>query len=665
MRTRVGLAFFLSALASACTTNPPPTEVDGGGGAVDAGVDAPDAYARADTGPRPDAWTSPDFDTSTTWHAPPLDCPSGPAHRGPRDLGTQRRFALSVLHYNIQYVAGGLAGATIGGREPFPDWGDDRVQDAIVTESLVPVLELLDRHPSWTLSIEMQGYMVEVLLARHRAVAQHLSDLVRSGQVELVSFHYSDQLFLAYPRSHMEHSRALNAEVLADACLEASGPVFTQEGQFGEGMADLLGAGNDAVVMLPKNLFSHEHGEQAPEPYYLSHGVPVVVSGRGATEPTLGFESVWIYMDDAELLPTGRNNPYVGPSFVVHPDAVAAFETQLETLESQGYVIAGVGDWVATLDGAGYTAPPLPPMLDGTWQPDDTENLARWMGNTGGFAATERDNAVVSGSSEAGREVLAAEIATRAAADAGHPVAGADEEIARAWRDLLIGEVSDSTGWNPLGTEVYYGQFHAELARTRARAAAVAAASALGISPPFVVDTAAGTVTAGTASLALEDDPSPPFAISAAPHRPYTTRWQRVVGESDHHVLTVTFAPGDSYPAIVFDWPLDHVRYTPALLDGTLVDYALSDFAIVSTGISIDDGPFGLDTDRWLILDTATIALAARLDPIAHRVAFEDHSVPEAEGASWTFHVVTGTSARALAVADRVSLHPLVAFDVP
>lgn len=655
----------------ACTTNPPPaTDAAAGAdaaGSGDAGVDAADAYERADTGPRPDAWIAPDFDTSTTWHAAPLDCPSGPAHRGPRDLGTQRRFALSVLHYNIQYVAGGLAGATISGREPFPDWGDDRVQDAIITESLAPVLDLLDRHPSWTLSIEMQGYMVEVLLARHRAVAQHLSDLVRSGQVELVSFHYSDQLFLAYPRSHMEHSRTLNTDVLADACLEASGPVFTQEGQFGEGMADLLGTGNDAVVMLPKNLFSHEHGEAAPEPYYLSHGVPVVVSGRGATEPTLGFESVWIYMDDAELLATGRNSPYLGPGFVEVPSAVTEFETRLSDLETQGYVIAGVGDWVATLDGAGYTAPPLPPMLDGTWQPDDTENVARWMGNTGAFAATERDNAVVTGSSIAGREVLAAELATRAAADAGHAVAGADEEISRAWRDLLLGEVSDATGWNPLGTEVYYSQAHAELARTRAHAATLAAASALGISPPFVVDTATGTVTAGTASanVALEDDPAPPFVIGAARHRPYTTQWQRVVGESDHHVLTVTFAPGTSYPAITFDWTLDHVRYTPALLDGTSVDYALSDFEIVSTAIAIDDGPFALADDRWLILDTATVALAARLDPIAHTVSFEDRTVPEAEGARWVFHVVTAPSARALAVADRVSVHPLVVFDVP
>ncbi len=99
-----------------------------------------------------------------------------------------------------------------------------------------------------------------------------------------------------------------------------------------------------------------------------------------------------------------------------------------------------------------------------------------------------------------------------------------------------------------------------------------------------MVDTALGTVTAGATLPTLEADLAPPFAV-AAPRRPYTTEWQRVVGGSDHHVLTVTFAAGSGYPAIVFDWTLDRVRYTPALLDGTTVDLPLSDFEIVATAI--------------------------------------------------------------------------------
>lgn len=656
-----------SVLATACTTSPTPDDADGAwSGELDAGTDA---WARPDTGPRPDAWITPQFDTSTTWHATPLDCTAGPARRDPRDLGTQRRFALSVLHYNIQYVAGGLAGVELGGREPFPDWGDDRVQDAIVTQSFEPVLDLLDRHPSWTLSIELQAYFVEVLLARHPATAQHLVDLVRGGQVELLSFHYSDQLFLAYSREHMQRSHALGDRVLADACLEASGPVFTQEGQFGEGMADLLGTGGDDVLLLPKNLFSYEHGDGAVAPYYAVRGMPVVVAGRSVDDTAAsGFSSVWIYMDDAEKLATNDLDPYVGPGFVTDPASVSAFEMQLEMLESNGYVIAGVGDWVATLDGAGVAPVDLPPMLDGTWQPNSTENLARWMGNTGAWAATERDDGILSGNSEAGRVVLAAETALEAATTAGHTVTGGTEEVDRAWRDLFLGEVSDTTGWNPASTEVYYGFVHADAARARARALAIAAAATLGVSPPFVVDTASGTVAAASTLTPpmLETDPSPPFAVmppTAA--RAFTSRWERYVGETDHHVLTIELAAGTGDAAVAIPWTLDRVRYTPALLDGTSVDLPLTGFTFTSIAIPINDGPFGLADGQWLILDTSSVALAARLDPAGHTATFRDASLPESDTDTWVFHVVTGTVDRALAVADRVNLHPLVSIDGP
>lgn len=649
-----------SVLALACTTNEPTPDA----GAPDGGTDA---WSLPDAGPRPDAWITPMFDTSTTWNAAPLACPSGPARRAPRDLGTQRQFALSVLHYNIQYVAGGLAGVELGGHQPFPDWGDDRVQDAIVTQSLVPVLDLLDAHPTWTLSIEMQGYFAEVLLARHRDVAQHLVDLVRSGQVELVSFHYSDQLFLAYPRQHMDRSFDLNTRVLGDACLAASGPVFTQEGQFGEGMADLLGTSGDAVLLMPKNLFSHFAGDGAVAPMYTTHGVPVVIAGRGVTDAASGFTSTWVYMDDAEKLATHDADPYLGPQFLLDPASVTAFETELMGLEASGYVIAGVGDWVATLEAAGVTPVDLPPTLDGTWQPNSTENLARWMGNTGAFGATERDNLVLTGNSAAGRTTLAAETALAAATAAGHTVANGDADVERAWRDLLLGEVSDATGWNPARTEVYYGEFHAQAASTRARGVAIAAAATLGITPPFFVDTAAGTVLAASAVTlpTLEDDPSPPFTLDPGTQRTFTSRWQRVVGEPDHHVLTIAHAVDTGPAQVVMPWPLDRVRYTPALLDGTSVDYPVSAFAFATTAIPIDDGPFALATDQWLILDTATVALAARLDPAAHTVTFRDQSLPASDADTWVFHVVTGTLARALAVADRLNLHPLVPIDAP
>ena len=650
-----------------------------GGGNADAGTDAGDVDtgtldagtdAGHDGGRRVDGGPMPTFDTSTTWGATPLDCPTGPAQRTGRDLGAQRKFALSVLHYNVQYVAGGLDNFLVGGAELFDGWTDDRVQDAIVTQSLAPVLDLLDAHPTWTLSIELQGYMMEVMLARHRTIAQHLADLVRSGQVELVSFHYGDQLFLAYPRHHMEVSRTLDLAAFAAGCVVPSGPVFTQEGQFGEGMADLLGTSGDATLLLPKNLFSYFHGDGAVDLYYTTHGVPVVIAGRGVSDAASGFDTTWVYMNDAELLATGGVNPYVPDQFVVHPDAVAAFESQLTALETSGYVIAGVSDYVATLQGAGVAPTPLPPMLDGTWQPDDTGDLARWMGDAALWPDGERDNLVLTTNTAAGRMALAAETALDAARTAGHEPPGAAEDVTRAWRDLLLGEVSDATGWNPIPNETFYGLAQAGLAETRARGVAITAAAALGVAPPFVVDTATGTVVSAATSPmpALEDDPTPPFDVTPSADRGFTAHWQRVSGEPDHHVLTIDVATsiGRSPAEVVLPWRLSSVRYTPAMLDGTSVEIPLSAITLpMGAGIPVGSGPFGLDDDLWLVLDTTTVDLAARLDATAHTATFRDGTVQGDMTPRWVFHVVTAPLARALSVADALDVHPRVLVTAP
>ena len=81
---------------------------------------------------------------------------------------------MSLFHYNIEYVIGGLetvdeSGETlvVGGFEDAAGWDNDRVEDWIVTETLLPILEMYERHPSWGVTIELQAYMIEVMAERH------------------------------------------------------------------------------------------------------------------------------------------------------------------------------------------------------------------------------------------------------------------------------------------------------------------------------------------------------------------------------------------------------------------------------------------------------------------------------------------------------------------
>ena len=66
-------------------------------------------------------------------------------------------------------------------------------------------------------------------------------------------------------------------------------------------------------------------------------------------------------------------------------------------LEQKGYKVTSVGDFVAHLKAMGVPQPDLPPVLDGTWQPIDTQSVWRWLGGrsvVAGNAKTERDNTV-------------------------------------------------------------------------------------------------------------------------------------------------------------------------------------------------------------------------------------------------------------------------------
>ncbi len=55
----------------------------------------------------------------------------------------------------------------------------------------------------------------------------------------------------------------------------------------------------------------------------------------------------------------------------------------------------------------------LPPLTDGSWRPDSTHNLLRWMGGLGGlydlFTPTEKDNAVLTSNVQASLDVAACE----------------------------------------------------------------------------------------------------------------------------------------------------------------------------------------------------------------------------------------------------------------
>ena len=185
---------------------------------------------------------------------------------GTADAASQK-FALSMMHFNIQYVAGGLFGF-FPTPDPVIDLDAEQVEDSIVRESFEPVLDLFLAHPTWGANMELQGYMLDVMAARHTDVLDKLRTLAKAGRIEVVSFHYSDQIFLAYPREDWERSVTLDQATFAKHDIPLGKAVFCQEGQAGVGTAAAMAAHGYETLVFPKNLFTYQHGDAERAPLY-------------------------------------------------------------------------------------------------------------------------------------------------------------------------------------------------------------------------------------------------------------------------------------------------------------------------------------------------------------------------------------------------------------
>ncbi|RLB57301.1 MAG: hypothetical protein DRI34_07930 [Deltaproteobacteria bacterium] len=584
----------------------------------------------------------------------------------------QEKFSLTLFHFNIQYVAGGLQGFPSGeSNDPAFDLDDAQVQDMIVTESFEPVLDLFLAHPGWKVTIEMQAYLAEVLEQRHPQVLDKLLELQRNAQLELVSFHYSDQLFLAYPRHDMEVSHRLLDDVFQRLGLQASPVVFCQEGQFGEGMASFAAVHERSILLLAKNHFRYQHlsAYDSAAPLYRLGDSDIVVVGRSFATPQV--EVRWSFFDDGELLATGGMAPYVPSGFVKDPAALAEYEQQLVADEEAGFRIAGIGDFVTWARENGLEQPQLPPMLDGTWQPPSTDSMRRWLGGSGVIDSVyhcERDNQVISGNVQARHWLLATETILAAAESAGKITAGQyRDELDECWRLALLGQVSDATGINPFINEVDYGREHAAAATDCADVIVSRMAPQLG-GPYLEVDTAGGTVSAVDDLPASVIEPAEPvftetqgFRVSA-PGRQVTTEWFAGGAEGITRLVVTAGAASGGERTLEVDFPLalEGFLLTPGLLDDEVRFYPFTDFEFQEGRISLPlaNGLLGLDQDLWLLKQTSSVHVAATFLVGDGLVRFIDDTVPAGEAVSWIFWFVSGAEQRALDFAGRINLTP-------
>ena len=564
---------------------------------------------------------------------------------------TGKKFVLSMFHFNMQYVAGGLVtdldGQHVTMCDNFPimppeacdGWDDDKLNDWDIEVGFAPTLDLFLKHPDWKTTFEIPGIMMEVMGERHPEVTAKLRQAAQSGQVEVVSFHWSAQLFLAFPKRDLERSLEMTRAVFAKYCIPLSAVVFNQEGQDGEGKHAFMATHGQAIDLMHVNQFGYVQRGVPLWPYYKSHGVDVVIGpplidGNADMDPAAGIQVKWSFFDDGELL-AAPGDPYFAP-VTPEPDAgsMSLFEKKVQGFADQGFKVTTLTDYVAQLKAQAVEQKALPPFLEGTWQPIDTDGIHLWMGGRGRFpwATAERDNFIRATSIQVGQGLAAVEVLVDAAAKAGIDPTAAKAQLQTAWRALLKAEVSDSTGINPFQGEFVYGRDNNAAAQAIVDDLFTSTLAALKW-PHATIDLATGTATK-LDSLPIPGAPldaTAPLAVTVdAPTRQVDTKWYG--GPGDRYQLVVSFGAGGDPTGddvtkrtvtVTFPRTEDKVIITPSLMDDTVVEYPFTEFVfrpdadyISKTAdlyVPAANGLIGLGNGWWVIRDNTTVMIAPRI----------------------------------------------------
>jgi hypothetical protein len=561
------------------------------------------------------------------------------------------KFALAMMHFNVQYVAGGMVGFW-----PIPDPVLDQSQEAnedqIVVESFEPVLDLFLAHPTWGTNVEMQGYMLDVIGERHPTVLAKLRQLAIDGQLEVASFHYSDQLFMAHAREDWARSADRTRATFEKWGVPLGGAVFCQEGQAGPGMAAAMKEKGYGALVFPKNLWSYQLGDAAtPLPLYAFGDISLVTSMGGSWKNAAGTESIdvaWTFVDDGELLATGGIDPYFPDLFKKKPDAIAKYEQQLKDLETAGYAITTVSKYVEAVRPI-VPKTDAPPLLDGTWQPKSTDGIHKWLGGGGIHFDDERDGDVRTLATIAHRELVAAgKLADQAGLDA-------KGDLDAAWRLLSLGEVSDASGINPFRGEIEYGLAHLAEATRIARDVIRAAKAKLGDATASVWIDASGQRSSAPAKPTPLDAPALPLVIQAG-DRAVTQKWFQVSPGNARVVLDFG-AGADRTISVTFPGTAGDLVFTPGLADAP-IHRARDLFTFEHFYLALPDGLLGLGSGAFVVQDQAFVHAAARVVKGGYDVEFLEETAPANETITWSFHVITGSEAGATAFARGLNVMP-------
>jgi len=377
---------------------------------------------------------------------------------------SQEKYAISVYHFNSQFV---------------PSIDDFLgVERNIINESIREILNMYHRHPNWKFNIELSGICLKAMYDNYTDVFNVLKLLVDRDQCELILSPYSETLSIAFTYIDMIKSLELSHEVAMSCNITFSKVLFLQENQFHTAFPLLKKMGYEIYCVSGDTLRYYNINNMAPvmEYTYLGETVDLMVTTFATSVfPYVyngGVLHVFRWYGDGEASNTNSGFGNADPEeFKLESERMELHEARGNMLELMGFHFVKVSEWVGIAKSKGLSSILSPTVPDSTWNTYDSKGAFQWMGlNTikPDRLENENDGYIRSDNYRVRNRLLATESLfnyynNTFNSSFREKIKG---DIKKAWKHLILAEVSDSTGWTPRKEEWEYSLYHDQQALT-------------------------------------------------------------------------------------------------------------------------------------------------------------------------------------------------------
>lgn len=367
------------------------------------------------------------------------------------------KYFCTLYHYNVQFVP-----------------GDTISENNIINQSIRALLQMYDRHPNWKFSIEISGIGLEIMADRFPDVLALFKKLnTETIQLELVLSPYSDMLSVAYPSTDTMKAINLSRTTAIELNLTPSRVLFLQESQWLEDSFILDEFYDYYVVRNPFSYYYSDIEFNRVYSYVGSGGKEIkIIPEESIPKLDFGGSVFFLYLGDGEAI----NTDSYSNRFQLKTDDQQSYENMLEQVEKLGFISQTIED--AARRSESKTSDKLfndfGSMPDSFWNMPSCIGAYRWMGDNSNpnimpaqFFGTqtivaENDGELIAKNYRARNFILKVETLYNNVSSSLNATEKlwCQGNLTAAWKNLILAEVTDSTGWSPYWIEMQYALNH-------------------------------------------------------------------------------------------------------------------------------------------------------------------------------------------------------------